>query len=222
MVVTASRQPGARPESIRTRLARFMPRAGGGAWSVAWSAQTERADELTSEEELTVSEHVGCFGAAVAHALSASEIAAIRLRVTATATPTASVDGTAQPINVEVCATIAGPMVSSSLLEGIVRRAAPSCAAWTALVKSQGMRVKAVVEHGAGAQTPANPPQPAVRQVVSSASKAASLPSVPRPRMNMPPIASLAVPAWLTPKLAIILSGVSIFIVVNIAKVLIS
>lgn len=222
MVVTASRQPGARPETIRTRLARFMPRAGAGAWSVAWSAQTERADELTSEEELNVSEHVGCFGAAVAHALSASDICATRLQVTATATPTASVDGTSQPITVEVRATIAGPTVSSMLFESIIRRAAPTCAVWSAVVKTPGIRVNAVMEDGAAAQTPAKTPQPAVRQVASSGSKLANPPSAPRPRMSMPAIGSFAAPAWLTPKLAIIMSGASIFVVVNVAKVLFS
>ena len=52
MVVIASHQAGARPETIRTRLARFMPRTTATGWSVAWSARTERADELGSEDDL--------------------------------------------------------------------------------------------------------------------------------------------------------------------------
>ena len=83
MVVIASRQAGARPETIRTRLARFMPRTTATGWSVAWSARTERADELGSEDELSAAEHIGCYGAALSHALAKVEISPVGLRVIA-------------------------------------------------------------------------------------------------------------------------------------------
>src|SRR5437764_12592172 len=83
MVVIASRQPGLRPETIRTRLARFMPSRVATGWSVAWSAGTEHADEFSGEHELRAAEHLGCYGSAVAHALAQAELAAERLRLTA-------------------------------------------------------------------------------------------------------------------------------------------
>src|ERR1051325_2147285 len=121
MVVTASRQPAYRPETIRTRLARFMPKAAAAAWAVAWSAQTERADEMNSEDELAAAEHIGCFGAALSHGLARAEINDSQLQLVADAA--ASIDGAPMPITIEIRAKIAGATVDHSIVEGIARRA---------------------------------------------------------------------------------------------------
>jgi hypothetical protein len=75
---------GPRPETIRTRLARFMPNRVSAGWSVTWSTLTERAEEIANDDELRA-EHLGCYGSAVAHALGQAEIYPTRLRVTAEA-----------------------------------------------------------------------------------------------------------------------------------------
>ena len=85
MVVIAARQPGPRPETIRTRLARFMPTRITSGWSVAWSAGIEHAEDIADEHELQMAEHLGCYGAAVAHALAQAELTAERLRRAPTA-----------------------------------------------------------------------------------------------------------------------------------------
>src|SRR5919199_6804457 len=87
-----ARQPGPRPETIRTRLARFMPARAGTGWSVTWSSHTEHRDEIGDEEELRASEHLGCYGSAIAHALGQAGAAPTRLKVTVetAATPEAT------------------------------------------------------------------------------------------------------------------------------------
>src|SRR5258708_37293310 len=106
MVVVTSRQTGARPETIRTRLARFLPNRASTGWSVSWSSQTERGDEITSDNELRAAEHLGCYGAAVAHALGQAEISPLKLRVSAEAGVAS--DGTQQPITVEIRLQVPG------------------------------------------------------------------------------------------------------------------
>ncbi len=136
MVVVTSRQTGARPETIRTRLARFMPRTPTG-WSIAWSAHTERPDEIADEAELQAAEHLGCFGLAVSHALAQAHIAAVRLAITAQTAPAS--DGSAQPIAVEVRAQIPGVPLDNSILETILRRVEPACPAWQSLAAEAGV-----------------------------------------------------------------------------------
>src|SRR5919204_1765654 len=91
MTVTA-RQPGSRPETIRTRLARFMPARAGTGWSVTWTSQTDHRDEIADEEELRASEHLGCYGSAMTHALAQAGAAPTRLKLTVetAATPEAT------------------------------------------------------------------------------------------------------------------------------------
>src|SRR5215831_8888487 len=121
MVVVTSRQMSPRPETIRTRLARFMPNRTATGWSVTWSTQIERADEINNEDELRAAEHLGCYSSAVAHALGQAEISPIRLRVSAEAS--AAADGSPQPITVEVRAQIPEPTLDQTILEAIARRA---------------------------------------------------------------------------------------------------
>src|SRR5260370_33086859 len=116
---------GRRAGTIRTRLARFMPNRPSSGWSITWSAQTEHADEITNDDELRAAEHLGCYGAAVSHALAQAEISPLKLRVTAEAGAAAS-DGTPHPITVEIRVQIPGPMLDQTVVEAIARRVEPS------------------------------------------------------------------------------------------------
>ena len=205
MVVTASRQPAYRPETIRTRLARFMPKAAAAAWAVAWSAQTERSDEIQSEDELAAAEHIGCFGAAMAHGLARAEIAATQLQVTADAP--ASIDGSPMPITIEIRAKIAGPALDRSVIESIARRAEVACPVWRGLAADGRIQFMAVLDEPSADSTPAGAGKAATRPP-AAAPKAAPMPAVNMPR--------LALPTWLTPKLAIVLALGSVVIVMRL------
>jgi organic hydroperoxide reductase OsmC/OhrA len=212
MAVVTSRQTGLRPETIRTRLARFMPKAVATGWSIVWSAQTERPDEISDEHELQAAEHLGCYGAAVAHALSQAEVAAVRLRVTAEAVE-ANEDGTPQPITLEIRAQIPGPPLDQTIFEAIARRAEPSCPVWRSLAAEVGVRVIAIVDEPTPAEASQAPADSTgttttgtpVRQTPAPTALARSM----QPRQfSMPAVAlpSLAMPKWLTPRMAILMA----------------
>jgi len=184
MVVVTSRQTGARPETIRTRLARFMPRTPTG-WSIAWSAHTERPDEIADEAELQAAEHLGCFGLAVSHALAQAHIAAVRLAITAQTAPAS--DGSAQPIAVEVRAQIPGVPLDNSILETILRRVEPACPAWQSLAAEAGVQVVGILE-----EPGATPASQADTAPAGRPSSAISLPAAGR--WSLP---RLAAPKWL-------------------------
>jgi len=200
MVVIASRQAGQRPETIRTRLARFMPRGAAPAWSVAWSAHTERADEIATEDQLTAAEHVGCFGSAVAHALARAEMTPTRLRVSAEAA--AAMDSATQPFTVEVRVALSQPLQDPALFESIVRRADPMCPVWKSLATEDRVRIVAVVDNAveapaaviAGSQPAARPASPPP--------VAAPMPVVGRSRGLSFQLGPLPLPTWLTPRFA--------------------
>ena len=197
MVVVTSRQAGERPETIRTRLARFMPTRAASGWSITWSAHTERPEEIGDEDQLRASDHLGCFGAAVAHALAQANVAATRLAVTAQTV--ASAETTPQPIVVEVRAEIPGIPQDQSILETILRRVEVPCATWKALAAEVGVRVTGVLEDTTARETAvartdaapaAQPPQP-------------SAPPRPADRRWRPHLPS--VPRWLTLRLGVLL-----------------
>ena len=145
MAVITSRQPGLRPETIRTRLARFMPSRAAAGWSVTWSAGVEHADEITDEHELRAAEHLGCYGSAVAHALAQAELAPQRLRLTADATTSPE---TGQPvITIEVRAGISGPAVDQAMFDAIIHRAEPSCPVLKGLTSEVTLRLVAVLDN---------------------------------------------------------------------------
>jgi organic hydroperoxide reductase OsmC/OhrA len=148
MVVVTSRQTSPRPETIRTRLARFMPNKASSGWSITWSAQTEHADEIANDHELRAAEHLGCYGAAVSHALAQAEISPLKLRVTAEAAS----DGTQQPITVEIRLQIPGPMLDQTVIEAIARRVEPSCPVWRSLASEVGVKVIAILDEPAAAE----------------------------------------------------------------------
>src|SRR5579864_5000922 len=205
MVVIASRQTGERPETIRTRLARFMPRTSAAAWSVAWSAQTEREAEAASEEELSAADHIGCYGAAVAHALAKAEVATTRLHVTLTSK--GSPDGTPQPIVVDVRAGIAGAPLDAEIFQGIVRRAAPTCPAWAGLVANPGLRLNAILDNGLEPGAQAVPAAPVARPqtpVNTARPLAAPMPKLPS-RVSLSSMPRMSMPAWMTPRMGIML-----------------
>jgi organic hydroperoxide reductase OsmC/OhrA len=212
MAVVTSRQTGLRPETIRTRLARFMPKAVATGWSIVWSSQTERPDEISDEHELQAAEHLGCYGAAVAHALAQAEVAAVRLRVTAEAVE-ANDDGTAQPITLEIRAQIPGPPLDQTIFEAIARRAEPSCPVWRSLAAEVGVRVIAIVDEPTSADAPQtqadlSTPTAATTPVRQPAAQATVARPMPPHQFSMPGLAmpSLAMPTWLTPRMAILMA----------------
>ena len=193
MVATASRQPGYRPETIRTRLARFMPKVATAGWSVAWSASNEHADEIGSEDELAAAEHLGCFGAALSHAMAAAEIAPTRLRLAAEAK--AAPEGAPQPITIAVHAQIPGAPLAPTIIEGVARRTQVSCAVWSALAGEGRLNFVAILEDGtAPAPSPSAPPAPA--HVTTP---------VRLPPINVAALLPKSMPRWITPRMALLL-----------------
>ncbi len=157
MVATAARQPGHRPETIRTRLARFIPRGAAAAWSAGWLSQTERAAEASSDDELNVAEHFGCYAAAISHALAKAEMAPARLRLHADAKE--APDASLQVITLEVHAAIVHSEIDVNLFDTLVRRAEPTCPVWKELIAAGRLRViplvdDAPVEHAAPSLVP--------------------------------------------------------------------
>jgi len=130
-----------------------MPRTPTG-WSIAWSAHTERPDEIADEDELRAAEHLGCFGVAVSHALAQAHIAAVRLGITAQTGPAS--DGSPQPIAVEVRAQIPGIPLDNSILETILRRVEPACPAWQSLAAEVGVQVIGILEEPGATQPPSS------------------------------------------------------------------
>jgi len=190
MVVIASRQPGLRPETIRTRLARFMPTRAAAGWTVAWSAQTERAEEIADEDQLRAAEHVGCYGAAVAHALAQADIAPLKLRVTVEADVDTRTDE--RSITLEVRALVPG--IEQTVLEAIARRAEPSCGVWKGLMAENAMRVIAILEDPGAEDAPAA--EPAAGKGTPAAKPKAVQPSAVAKKFVMP--------KWLTMRLALL------------------
>jgi organic hydroperoxide reductase OsmC/OhrA len=209
MVVIASRQTGARPETIRTRLARFMPSPAAAGWTIAWAAHTEQPAEIGSQDELAAAEHLGCYGAAVTHALAQAEVAPVRLRVTAEAL--ASSNENTQPITIEVRAQIAGAPLDQDIFEGIVRRADPACAVWQKLASEHKMQVVAVLEDPTAADAidvTASVSGPVARKA-TPASRAQSGPGFARVSQtghigwtSVLKMVRPALPAWIKPRTA--------------------
>jgi hypothetical protein len=199
MVVIASRQPNHRPETIRTRLARFMPSRAATGWSISWSAQTDCPEEIVDDLELRVAEHVGCYGAAVTHALAQAEVAPLRLRVTA---ETSTSDTGIQTVTMEVRALVPG--LDQSVMEAIVRRAETACPVWRGLSAEVNLRPIAILEDPSAADSapaPARPAAPATAEVN---------PARPRPTEAHAPagaamLARIALPRWLSPRMAVLM-----------------
>lgn len=204
MVVTTSRQPAHRPETIRTRLARFMPKAVAAGWSVAWTAANEHAAEIASEDELVAADHLGCFGAALAHAMAKADMAPSRLRLTAETQD--AIDDTPQPITLEVRAQIPGPALDPSIVEGIARRTEASCPVWKGLASEGRLRIVAVLEDPTLQATAPASPAPGAELPKSSARRVAA----PQVRMSAPTLGRPSLPTWLTPKMALVVVGVAV------------
>ena len=151
MVVATSQQTGSRPETIRTRLARFMPSRAAAGWSISWSAEAPRPEDMGDEYELRAADHLGCFGAAVSHALARANVAATRLAITAQANP--STDETPQPIVVEVHAQIPGIPLDASILETVLRHVESACPSWKSIVEDLGVTVVGILEEPAASES---------------------------------------------------------------------
>jgi hypothetical protein len=143
MAVITSRHQGLRPETIRTRLARFMPSRAATGWTVAWSAGYEHAEEIFDELELRTAEHLGCWGNTVAHALAQAELAPRRLRLSAEAT---NGDGDMPTITIEVRAHITGEDVDQPMFDAIIQRAEPSCPVLRGLATEANLKVVAILD----------------------------------------------------------------------------
>jgi hypothetical protein len=171
MLVTAPRQPALHPQTIRTRLARFTPGRGGG-WTTSWSCQTHRRADISAADEFEarVADHLGCYGAALSHALAQAGVAPERLRVTAQ--PTVQPEAGTQMLTVEVRAQALG--IDQPVLAAIARRVEPTCAVWNELVADMPIRLIAVVS---GSDEPDSASEGTTRRQVPS------LQSLPRARM---------------------------------------
>jgi len=205
MVATASRQPGYRPETIRTRLARFMPKIATAGWSVAWSASNEHDAEIGSEDELAAAEHLGCFGAALSHAMAAAEIAPTRLRLAAEAKP--APEGAPQPITIEVHAQIPGAPLAPTIVESVARRTQVSCPVWAGLASEGRLRFVAVLEDAsapASSQSAATPKSSDAQPAVAAIKAARVKPQLRLPSVNMAGLMPRSMPRWLTPRMALL------------------
>jgi organic hydroperoxide reductase OsmC/OhrA len=142
MAVTA-RRPGIRPETIRTRLARFMPRgADEQPWTVIWAAHTERRDELSGSEELRAADHLGCYGSDLAHAMAQEGLAPRRTRLSATWDP--GKYNEAPSITIEVRCVLPG--IDQAVFEAVVREVEPGCPVWNSLAGEVAVKVEAVLD----------------------------------------------------------------------------
>ena len=213
MAVIATRQPGLRPETIRTRLARFTPnKAAASGWSVSWSGHTDCPEEITDDDELRAAEHIGCFGTAVAHALAQAGVAPLRLRVTAETS--ANPQTGERSITLEVRAHLPG--VDQSVLEAIARRAEPTCPVWKGLASEVDMRLVAILDDLAQPEptpptapaavsrepaTAVGPDRPAATQTPTTSPEAASSSAAGQSGQAR----SGPLPAWLSPRLVILL-----------------
>jgi organic hydroperoxide reductase OsmC/OhrA len=192
----SARQPGPRPETIRTRLARFMPAKSGTGWSLTWTSHTEHRDEIADEEELRASEHLGCYGSAIAHTLANAGAAPTRLKLSVETALTTESETTT--LVVEVRAQIQG--VDQAILDTVVRRVEPACPVWKALASEVNLRVVPVLEE-AQAATP-KPESPAPQPQTPPAMLAAS-----RRRPGVRGLLSSR-PAWLTPRIGVAMLGI--------------
>jgi organic hydroperoxide reductase OsmC/OhrA len=218
MTVTA-RQPGLRPETIRTRLARFMPSRTAGGWSVTWTGHTEHREELNDEDEVRASEHVGCYGAALAHTLGQAGAAPNRLRVAVERTN--GTDGETPTLIVEIRAQIPG--MDQAVFESVARRAQSACPVWASLATELEMRLVAVLEDESVAPVPTEHTSDAKRDnkaqmaaASTNATKPAQAPSKAEsaPRLPKPAFAARAIapsrPSWLSPKMGLAAVGMVI------------
>jgi organic hydroperoxide reductase OsmC/OhrA len=142
MAVTA-RRPGIRPETIRTRLARFMPRgADEQPWTVVWAAHTDRRDELSGSEELRAGDHLGCYGSDLSHAMAQEGLAPRRTRLSATWDP--GKYNEAPTITIEVRCVLPG--IDQAVFEAVVREVEPGCPVWNSLAGEVAVKVEAVLD----------------------------------------------------------------------------
>ena len=197
MMPAPARQPGPRPETIRTRLARFMPARAGTGWSVTWTSHSEHRDEIADEEELRASEHLGCYGSAIAHTLANAGAAPTRLKLSVETAPSPETETTS--LVVEVRAQIPG--VDQAILETVVGRVEPACPVWKALASEVSMRVVPVLEEPQAA-SPKPEPTPAPQPQTPPAMLAVS-----RRRSGLRGLVD-ARPAWLTPRIGVAMLGV--------------
>ncbi len=184
MAVITSRQPGLRPETIRTRLARFMPSRTSSGWSVSWSAHNEHADDIADEHELQAAEHLGCYGVAVAHSLAQAELTPQRLRVNADSTIN---DDGMTVMTIEVRAQIIGPAVDQDLFDAIIRRAEPSCPVIKGLATQVSVRLIAILD-----DTLAAPAAPAANSKAAATTPPDKNAAAPKAKMAMQPVAAAA------------------------------
>jgi OsmC-like protein len=186
MAVITSRNPGFRPETIRTRLARFMPSRTSAGWSVAWSASYEHSAEISDEHELQAAEHLGCYGTAVGHALAQAELTPQRLRLTAES----STNEAGTPVlTIEVRAQINGPAVDHSLFDAIVHRAEPGCPVLKGLASEVTIRLVSVLDDSlatASAPEAVSTPSPAAARPVTPIAIVAATPAPAAPSAAKP------------------------------------
>jgi hypothetical protein len=191
-----------------------MPSKAESGWSVTWTGHTAHRDEIADQDELNASEHLGCYGAALAHTLSQAGAAATKLRVTVETGATPESD--APTLMVEVRAVIPG--MDQAIFESIARRAESACPAWKSLTSEVAMRMAWILEdpEQAAAAAPANQAAaagPTASPAAAGASRSAAPPGRRAPSQPMPGVGVLTLrglPGWLTPKMGLALVGMAV------------
>lgn len=173
-----------------------MPAKAGTDWSVTWTSQTEHRDEIADEEELRASEHLGCYGSAIAHTLAKAGAAPTRLKLSVETAPTAESETTT--LVVQVRAQIPG--IDQAILDTVVRRVEPACPVWKSLASEVNMRLVPILEEpqAASPKPESQAPQPQTPPAMLAAS---------RRRSGLSGWLE-ARPAWLTPKIGIGMFGI--------------
>jgi OsmC-like protein len=191
-----------RPETIRTRLARFMPAAAGAGWAVTWSSSVEHRDEIGDEQELRASEHLGCYGAAIAHTLAKAGAAARRLKLSVETASTPDTETTS--LVVEVRAQIPG--MDQASLETIVRRVEPTCRVWEALASEVSLRMVPILEaeqpHAASPKTDKSDKQDKTDSPAPQPQTPPAMLAAKRRRSGLSGVLDSR-PAWLTPRIGV-------------------
>jgi organic hydroperoxide reductase OsmC/OhrA len=173
-----------------------MPDKAGTAWSLTWTSHTEHRDEIADEEELRASEHLSCYGSAIAHTLAKAGAAPTRLKVSVETAPTPETETTT--LVVEVRAQIPG--VDQAILDTVARRVEPACPVWKALASEVSMRLVCVLEE----------PQAATPKPESPAPQPQTPPAMLAASRRRPGFAGLlrSRPAWLTPRIGVAMLGI--------------
>jgi hypothetical protein len=97
-------------------------------------------------------------------------------------------------------------MPDQSIVEAIARRVEPSCPVWRSLASEVGVKVIAILDEPAAAEAAPGQadPAPAPRHSPTQTRQASGRPALPR--LSLASLGRLALPKWLTPRMAVLLA----------------